>query len=87
MNLANLFTEARKTVINVATAVGAAAPWILNVMHEPPFQGTQTAATVSAILTVFGIILHYLVPNTTTNPDVAAAQSVKLVAAPRGRAV
>jgi hypothetical protein len=29
--------------------------------------------------------LHYLAPNTTTNPNVAATQSVKLVTAPSGR--
>lgn len=73
------FTAIRKSVINVLTVVVTATPWILNAMHQPPFQGTETATLVSALVGVLGVALHYKVPNTTTDPTVAAEQSVKLV--------
>lgn len=73
------FSEVRKTVINVLTAVVTATPLILHELNQAPFQGTQVATTVSVVLGVIGLIAHYLVPNTTTDPAVAAAQSVKLV--------
>lgn len=73
------FSEIRKTVLNVLTAVVAATPWILRAMEVAPFKDTSVATTVSAVLTVVGIIAHYLIANTTTDPVVAANQSVKLV--------
>lgn len=72
-------TAIRKSVLNVLTAVVTATPWILNALHQAPFQGTTTATVVSSLLGLLGVALHYLVPNTTTDPAVAAAQSVKLV--------
>jgi hypothetical protein len=72
------FTSIRKTIINVLTVVVTAGPWILNALGMFP-GGEKSAAIVSAVLGVAGVILHYLVPNTTTDPSVAAVQSVKLV--------
>lgn len=72
-------SEVRKTVINVLTAVVTATPWILRAMEVAPFKDTAVATTVSAVLGIVAIVLHYLVPNTTTLPEVAATSSVKLV--------
>lgn len=69
----------RKSVINVLTIVVTATPWILSEMNVEPFKGTATAAVVSSVLGLIGVALHYKVPNTTTDPTVAATQSVKLV--------
>jgi hypothetical protein len=79
-------TSIRKTVINVLTVVLTAGPWILDALKLFP-GGTAATATVSAVLGVIGVILHYLVPNTTTNPQVAATQSVKLVSPAHSSAV
>lgn len=76
-------TAVRKAVINVMTAVVTATPWILNALHQAPFQGTQTAALVSTVLGLIAFVAHYLVPNTTTDPSVAASSSVKLVSVKR----
>jgi hypothetical protein len=74
MNLSSV----RKTVINVLTVVVTAGPWVLRAMNLLP-GGTLAATAVSAVLGIAGMVLHYLVPNTTTNPAVASTQSVKLV--------
>ena len=73
------WTETRKGVINVLTVIVAVSPWILNAAGQLP-GGEKTAAVASAVLGLCGAVLHYLVPNTTTNPEIAATQSVKLVA-------
>lgn len=71
-------TSVRKTVINVLTVVVATGPWILYALNEFP-GGEKAAALTSSVLGLAGVILHYLVPNITTDPTVAATQSVKLV--------
>jgi hypothetical protein len=71
-------TAIKKTVINVLTVIVSAGPWVLDALHLFP-GGTAAATVVSSVLGIIGIVLHYLVPNTTTNPQVAATQSVKLV--------
>lgn len=69
------FSEIKKTVINVLTAVVTAGPWILDALNL--FPGGIVAATfVSSILGVAGVILHYLVPNTTNDPEKARTQSM-----------
>lgn len=73
------FNSIRKTILNALTVLVTAGPWILNALNAFP-GGEKSAAVVSAVLGVAGVILHYLVPNTTTDPSVAAVQSVKLVA-------
>jgi protein-S-isoprenylcysteine O-methyltransferase Ste14 len=76
MNLSSV----KKAVINVLTLVLSVGPWILeaaNAIHVDP----TTLAGITGVLAVIGSIVHYLAPNTTTNPDVAATQSVKLVSA------
>lgn len=74
-----MLSHVYKTVIQVVTLLLSATPLILKVLNEPPFQGTTTAVVVSAALALVGTLLHYNVPNTTTDPAVAATQSVKLV--------
>jgi hypothetical protein len=76
MNLSHV----RKTLINILTIVVTAGPWILKAMNVfPGSQGTAIATVLSAVLGLFAAVLHYLVPNTTTDPTVAATQSVRLV--------
>jgi hypothetical protein len=73
----------RKVLINVLTIVVTAGPWILKAMDVfPGTNGTMIATLLSSVLGFAAVVLHYLVPNTTTNPKVAAEQSVKLVTAP-----
>lgn len=72
------FSAIKKAVINVLTlivAIGAPTLDYLGVIHVPG----NVVLIFSGVIGVAGTILHYLVPNTTTNPAVAAAQSVKLV--------
>jgi hypothetical protein len=81
MNLSSI----RKTVINVLTILVTAGPWILKAMNVfPGTNGTVVATLLSSVLGFAAVALHYLVPNTTTDPLVAANQSVKLVAPARG---
>lgn len=68
----------KKTIINVLTVVVTTGPWVLHALNMFP-GGTAAATLVSVALGIAGIVLHWLVPNTTTNPNVAATQSVKLV--------
>lgn len=82
----------RKTLVAILTVVVTAGPWVLKAMNViPGTEGTAIATLVSTVLGLAAIVLHYLVPNTTTDPAVAATQSVKLVgpsaivAAPSGQ--
>jgi len=68
----------KKTLINVLTIVVTAGPWILDALRVLP-GGAGTATVVSSVLGVAAVVLHTLVPNTTTDPHVAATSSVKLV--------
>ena len=66
----------KKSIITVLTIVCTVGPWVAQAagqISEP------TAAVLSSVIAVAGTILHYLVPNTTTDPNIAATQSVKLV--------
>lgn len=67
----------KKTVINVLTIVVTVGPWIA---QAAGYISVPAAAIVSSVLGVAGALLHFLAPNTTTDPNVAATQSVKLVA-------
>jgi hypothetical protein len=72
----------KKTLINVLTVVVTAGPWILksvDLLPGTPAQQTTLATAVSSVLGLAAVLLHYLVPNTTTDPTVAATQSVRLV--------
>lgn len=69
------FSEIKKTVINVLTVVVTAGPWILDALNLFP-GGTVAATLVSSVLGVAGVILHYLVPNTTDDPEKARTQSM-----------
>lgn len=70
-------SSVKKTVINVLTIVVTVGPWVANAVGVI---SVPAAAIISSVLGVAGMVLHYLAPNTTTDPNVAATQSVKLVA-------
>lgn len=68
----------RKAVINVLTVVltiGGPTLDYLGVIHVPG----NVILVISGLIGLAGSVLHYLVPNTTLDPNVAATQSVKLV--------
>lgn len=70
----------KKSVINVLTlviAIGTPALDYLGVLHLPG----NVALVISTVVGLAGAILHYLVPNTTTDPHIAKTQSVRLVSA------
>lgn len=71
------FSEIRKTIINIATTIVAATPWVLQtegVVSLPP----SVIAVISGVLGLAGWLVHYWTPNVTTDPAVAATSSVKL---------
>lgn len=71
-------SEIRKTVINVATLVVAVGTPLL---HETTgFLPENVAYTVSLVVALAGAVVHYLTANETTDPNVAATQSVRLKA-------
>lgn len=75
---ARQLSEVKKAVIQVLTWIGViGAPTLeyAGAIHIPG----NVVLIISAIIGIAGTALHYLVPNTTTNPAVAATQSVKLV--------
>lgn len=68
-------SEIKKTIINVLTIAVTAGPWVLDALNL--FPGGLVAATfVSSLLGIAGVILHYLVPNTTDDPVKAKTQSM-----------
>jgi hypothetical protein len=76
--LLSKLTAVKKTLINVLTLVGViGAPTLqyANVIHLPG----NDVLILSTVIGIAGSVLHYLAPNTTTDPNVAATQSVKLV--------
>lgn len=71
-----------KSIIAFCTLVVSVGTPIMNMdLHWLP-QGV--ANTIAIVVGAAGLIVHYLTPNTTINPSVAASQSVKLVP-PRGK--
>lgn len=73
MNLSSI----KKSVISVLTIVVTVGPWIaqaVGIINVP------AAAVISSVLGLAGSVLHFLVPNTTTDPVVAQTQSVRLKA-------
>lgn len=76
-------SEVTKTIINVCTlivAVGSATASAFASPSYPPSVGL----TVSLIVSVAGAVLHYLTPNTTSDPIRAATRSVVYVPAHSG---
>lgn len=70
-------SEVKKSVINVLTlvlAIGTPALNYAGILHLPG----NVVLAVSTVLAIAGSVLHYLVPNTTTDPVVAQTQSVRL---------
>lgn len=71
------FSEIRKTVIDIATTIVAATPWVLqaeDIIHL----SNGEVSIISGILGVAGWIAHYFTPNVTDDPAVAATSSVRL---------
>lgn len=69
-------SEITKTVVNVATLVVSVGTLVLHYTNN--FLPQNVATTVSVVVAVAGAIVHYLAPNTTTDPEVAKTQSVVL---------
>jgi hypothetical protein len=69
-------SEINKTIINVCTLVVSVGTPILSFTTGilPP----NVAFWISGVVAVAGAVVHWAVPNTTTDPQVAATQSVKL---------
>lgn len=70
-------SEVKKSVINVLTlvlAIGTPALNYAGILHLPD----DVVVVISTVLGIAGALLHYLVPNTTTDPVVAQTQSVRL---------
>lgn len=75
---AHSLSEVYKAIIQVLTlivALGAPTLAYAGAIHVPG----NVVLIFSAVVGVAGSVLHYLVPNTTTDPVVAQASSVKLV--------
>lgn len=70
-------SEVRKAVINVCTVVGTVGPPVASLATDGLLPA-GVAYAISAAVGLTGTVLHYLVPNETTDPDVAATQSVRL---------
>jgi len=70
-------SEVNKAIINVLTlvvAVGTPLASLLNSDLVP----AKVGVVVGGVVAVAGAVLHYFVPNTTTDPRVAATESVRL---------
>jgi hypothetical protein len=74
-------SEIRKTIINMATLVVSIGSLILGFpgIHLLP---APMSVTISLVVAVAGAVVHYLTPNVTNDPHVAATQSVRLRKAP-----
>lgn len=72
------FSSITKAVIQVLTLVVAVGTPLLS--YTTGILPEKVAYTISAVVGISGTILHYIAPNTTTNPEVAQSQSVKLKA-------
>lgn len=69
-------SEITKTIINVCTLVVSVGTLVVS--YTTGILPPTVAFWVSGVIAVAGAVLHYLAPNTTTDPHVAATQSVKL---------
>jgi hypothetical protein len=67
-----------KALINALTLIVAVGTPIL--AYTTGILPPKLALTISAIVAIAGSVLHVLTPNTTTDPNVAATQSVRLKA-------
>lgn len=65
-----------KTVVNVATLVVSVGTLVLH--YTNGFLPANVAVWVSGIVAAAGAVVHFLAPNTTTDPVVAETQSVRL---------
>lgn len=69
-------SEITKSIVTAATLIVSVGTLIL---HETSgFLPGSAATVISVVVGVAGLIVHYLAPNTTTNPKVAERQSVRL---------
>jgi hypothetical protein len=72
-------SEITKTLVNAATLVVSVGTLVLH--YTNGFLPANVAVVVSVVVSVAGMVVHYLAPNTTTNPVVADTQSVRLKSA------
>lgn len=79
-------SEITKTIVNVATLVVSIGTLVLQ--YTTGFLPANVAFWISGGVALAGAVLQYLAPNTTTDPEVAKTQSVRLrvVKPPRKRA-
>lgn len=78
-------SEITKTIVNVLTLVVSVGTLILH--YTTGFLPANVAVVVAGVVAFAGAVLQYLAPNTTTNPEVARTQSVRLRSVkPRKRA-
>lgn len=70
-------SEIRKTIINVATLVVSIGSLILGFpgIHLLP---PTVSVVLSLVVAIAGAIVHYLTPNETDDPQIAATESVRL---------
>jgi hypothetical protein len=71
------WTSVSKAIINVLTLIVAIGTPLLS--YTTGVLPEKYALVISAVVGISGSVLHYITPNTTTNPVVAQTQSVRLV--------
>ena len=71
-------SEVRKAVINFCTLVGVLGGPAISMAASLPSPGKWVVFGISCVVGVCGLIVHYYVPNETTDPHIAATQSVRL---------
>jgi protein-S-isoprenylcysteine O-methyltransferase Ste14 len=69
-------SEITKTIVNVATLIVSVGTLVLH--YTTGFLPANVAVWISVIVGIAGAIVHYLAPNTTTDPTIAKTQSVRL---------
>lgn len=69
-------SEITKTIVNVATLIVSVGTLVLH--YTTGFLPVNVATIISVTVAVAGAIVQYLAPNTTSDPEVARTQSVRL---------
>lgn len=70
-------SEIRKELINVASVIVAAGPWVLQAEGVVTLP-TGVVAAISLVLGAAGWVIHYFTPNETSDPARVAGRSVRL---------
>lgn len=72
-----------KTIISVCTLVVSIGAPLLS--YTTGWLPPQVSFVISGVVALAGSVLHYLAPNTTTDPELAKVQSVVLKSARKPR--